>query len=283
MQRLADKDKIVYAPIDDAENNLEERTRPGVSAGVREVVGVFLRFTEGAYAIQRGNSVIQVFTNLPEQVDKAVLSRIQARFAIDGATTPEDFYDQDGIWYRKFKNVDEGFVSMAPLSGYEFLSCQSKISSLSEVEIEEPELTDDRMCEVLRKVGKEYSRKVHGFFAYLFRGVKSFYPSFSSRDVRNIQKAVDSRVLDFDLPEKWFEDLEVFFRQSYAHKFELVKVLMKENMKGLSFADIRYRETIKYLSIFAGITNVERERAIAERLRVLDIEVESQRRFKDAK
>ena len=36
------KNKIIFAPVDDAENNLEERTRKGVSAGVRELIGVFL-------------------------------------------------------------------------------------------------------------------------------------------------------------------------------------------------------------------------------------------------
>ena len=30
----------------------------GVSAGVKEVIGVFLRYTEGAYAVNYGNSSI---------------------------------------------------------------------------------------------------------------------------------------------------------------------------------------------------------------------------------
>ena len=72
MKPLQDPSKLIFAPIDDAENNLQERTAQGVSAGVKEVIGVFLRYTEGAYAVNYGNSSIGLFTNLPEMLDKAV-------------------------------------------------------------------------------------------------------------------------------------------------------------------------------------------------------------------
>jgi hypothetical protein len=91
---MQDTNKIIFAPVDDAENNLEERTRKGVSAGVRELIGVFLRNTEGAYAINNGNRLISLFTNIPDQIDKAVLSRIQSRVQMDGATTVEDTYQK---------------------------------------------------------------------------------------------------------------------------------------------------------------------------------------------
>ena len=39
---------IVYGPIDDAEQALQDRTMQGVSAGVREVVSGFLVGTEGS-------------------------------------------------------------------------------------------------------------------------------------------------------------------------------------------------------------------------------------------
>jgi hypothetical protein len=281
MQRMQDKDKIVYGSIDDAENNLEERTRQGVSSGVREVIGVFLRYTEGAYAIQRGNSVIQVFTNIPEQVDKAVLSRIVSRFPIEGATSPHDFYDQDYIWYRRFSEVEPSFVSMTPIAGYQYLADQAKIASLQKIEASDPEVRDNRMLQAFEKARKAYGLKEHGFFAELFRSVKDSYPSFSSRDVRNIQRAIDARLLDFDLPEKWFEDLDLFFRQPYDRKLEMIKELMRDNMKGLSFSQIRYRETIKYLNIVAEITNVERERAITREVEAMRIHGEAMTRLKN--
>ena len=59
-------------------------------------------YTEGAYAMNYGNSSIGLFTNLPEQLDKAVINRIQGRFKIDGAQSENDFIDQDYLWWKKF-------------------------------------------------------------------------------------------------------------------------------------------------------------------------------------
>ena len=112
MKPLQDPTRLIFAPIDDAENNLQERTAQGVSAGVKEVIGVFLRYTEGAYAMNYGNSSIGLFTNLPEQLDKAVINRIQGRFKIDGAQSENDFIDQDYLWWKKFETTLPGFVSM---------------------------------------------------------------------------------------------------------------------------------------------------------------------------
>ena len=112
MKPLQDPSKLIFAPIDDAENNLQERTAQGVSAGVKEVIGVFLRYTEGAYAVNYGNSSIGLFTNLPEMLDKAVISRVQGRFKIDGARTEHDFLDQDHLWWRKLDDTMPDFVNM---------------------------------------------------------------------------------------------------------------------------------------------------------------------------
>jgi SpoVK/Ycf46/Vps4 family AAA+-type ATPase len=52
MKPMQDPTKIIFAPIDDAENSLQERT------ALKEVIGVFLRYTEGAYAVNYGNSSV---------------------------------------------------------------------------------------------------------------------------------------------------------------------------------------------------------------------------------
>ena len=262
--RFADDDKIVYGAIDDGENVLEDRTRNGVSAGVREVVGVFLRHTEGAYAIHRGNSVIQVFTNLPEQIDKAVLSRIQARFPINGDETEHDFLDQDHIWWRKLEKVNPGFVDMTSPRGYTYLADQGQPKNLGELGGNPKGFADPRIQEIYGKLlAKGLSHKDQDFFASLFAAVHRVYPLFTSRDVRNIQSAVGTRVMDFDLPPEWFETPDLFFRQDYATKLAMLKDLMRANMKGLSFADIRLQETVVYLDGMATIANIDRERRIA--------------------
>lgn len=280
MRRLQDDDKILYAPIDDAENNFEERSRQGVSSGVREIIGVFLRYTEGAYAITRGNAVIDFYTNLPEQLDKAVLSRVQSRFAIDGAATREDFLDQDHMWWRKIKEVDPKVVSQVDPSDYEYFTAQSQLGNLSQLETGgAPSILDERLHPETDRLLNDMGTGHHDFFARFFTEVLRVYPTFSSRDVRNIQQAVNNRLNDFDLPAEWMADPELFFRQSYDRKLAMLKELMRGNMQQLSFADIRWRETVSYCNNLSRILNQDRERKIADLIAEMECHGEAKRRL----
>lgn len=260
---IRDPNKIVFAPIDDAENNLEERTRQGVSSGVREFIGVFLRNTEGAYAINRGNSLISLFTNIPDQIDKAVLSRIQSRIPIDGAKTAEDFIDQDYIWWKKYKLFDENFIPNYPQS-YEFMSSQEELSSINQINQNGLSFNNSDVKNLFEKAEKEKKPGTHEFFGMFYRAIQERYSFFSSRDLRNIQKAVDSRIMDFDMPEIWWEKPNEFFLKNYEFKLNALKNLVIENMKGLSFEEIRLQEAIKYIETAIRINESGLDREIKQ-------------------
>lgn len=274
------KGAIIYAPIDDGENVLEERTRQGVSSGVREVIAAFLRNTEGASAINLGNWVIEIFTNLPEQLDKAVMSRIQYRFSIDGAVTDHDFIDQDYGWWKRYEKLDTSFIGMEAPENYIYGADQRKLVALSEVETSSGvTIKDARLKKIIERVDSKFSRKNHGYFGALYCEVKKEYPFFTSRDARNIQSAVDARILDFDMPEQWFDDVEVFFKKDYDSKVKMLRELVMANMKGLSFLEIRFNEAAKYLDTLAGIANVEFERDAERGLNQLKVNHEAARRY----
>ncbi len=247
MRRLRDDDKIVYGPIDDAENNFMNRSREGVSAGVREVISVFLRNTEGASAIIRGNAVIDLMTNLPELIDPAVLSRIQARFPIDGARTFEDYLDQDRSWWMGFDKLDPKFVSMSNTSNYVFFEAQRSMRTLVDLENQDGDyaVRDPKIQEAIAIAEKKYRPDDHGFFGQLYLEVSRMYPDFSSRDLRNIQSAFDARVYDFDLPPEWFDDTKLFYELDYDRKVELHKQEVKKNRRGLEFSDSRRQEAYR--------------------------------------
>jgi hypothetical protein len=262
MKPLRDSTKIIYAPIDDGENNLEDRTRQGVSAGVREVIGVFLRYTEGAYALNHGNTAIEIFTNLPDQIDKAVLSRIVARFAIDGAEKWEDFLDQDHLWWRKYQKIDPSFIAMNDPKEYTYLAAQALLASVSELAVESSEPKEESIRVIFGKVKNQYDIKEHRFFAELYKEIHAAFPFFTSRDVRNIQQAINNRIMDFEFPQEWFNDPALFFAKDYDTKKNMLTELMKTNMKGLSFAEIRLQEAVKYLDNMVRIASVTREQQI---------------------
>lgn len=263
MKPLQDPTRIIWAPIDDAENILENRLNQGVSEGVKAAIGVFLRYTEGAYSINRGNSTIGVFTNLPEKIDPAVMSRIQSRFAIDGARTEFDFLDQDHLWWSKFEKADPGFVAMNNPDGYEWYSSQGDLSSLGEISesLEKPE--EARIREAYYNTLSEAEPGDHLFFAKYFMAVQRMYPYFSSRDLRNIQSAVNLRIMDFDLPDEWFESPDIFANKDYDTKMNMILELRRANMKGLTFSEIRIQEVNRYLDNMARVADSEFEREVA--------------------
>lgn len=275
MKPLQDPTKLIFAPIDDAENNLQERTTQGVSAGVKEVIGVFLRYTEGAYAVNYGNSSIGLFTNLPEMLDKAVISRVQGRFKIDGARTEHDFLDQDYIWWKKFQDTMPDFVNMDHPETYKYLSDQGLAKSLGDIlnTIDKP--SEQRVHDTFDKVEKLHEANDHMFYATLYTEIQKLFPFFSSRDVRNIQSAISLRLTDFDLEQDWFENPEIYFKKDYDTKFHMLQELMKFNMKGLNFSDIRRQEVIRYLDNVATIADTDFKRKVDDRVNQLNIETEA--------
>lgn len=281
MKPLQDPSKLIFAPIDDAENNLQERTTQGVSAGVKEVIGVFLRYTEGAYAVNYGNSSIGLFTNLPEMLDKAVISRVQGRFKIDGAQTTHDFLDQDHLWWRKLEATMPNFVNMENPNDYTFLQDQGLAKNMGEIlnQIEKP--TEERVHDIYDKVEHQHKTESHLFYANLYKAMQKEFPFFSSRDVRNIQSAISLRLTDFDLEDDWFENPEIYFKQDYNTKFNMLKALMKANMKGLDFSEIRRQEVVRYLDNVATIADTDFKRKVDARVNQLSIETEARKTFEN--
>lgn len=279
MKPMQDPSKIIFAPIDDAENNLQERTAQGVSAGVKEVIGVFLRYTEGAYAVNYGNSAIGLFTNLPEMLDKAVISRVQARFLIDGARTIPDFVDQDYLWWNKLNKTMPGFVNMKDPDNYEFLSEQGLAKNLGEILQHSDRPTEERVLEIYEKTESKFKNDEHLFYAELYKNIQAGFPFFSSRDIRNIQSAVSLRLTDFDLPAEWFEDPTHYFKKDYDTKLVLLQDLMKQNMKGLNFSDIRRQEVVRYLDNVATIADTDFKRKVEQRVGDMKIQMEAREQF----
>ncbi|RMA57159.1 AAA family ATPase [Ulvibacter antarcticus] len=279
MKPLQDPNKLIFAPIDDAENNLQERTAQGVSAGVKEVIGVFLRYTEGAYAINYGNSSIGLFTNLPEMLDKAVISRVQGRFKIDGARTIPDFIDQDYLWWRKLDKTMPDFVNMKNPNDYKFLSEQGLAKNLGEILNMTDKPSEEKILSIYEETEAKHNSTEHLFYAELYKNIQKSFPFFSSRDIRNIQSAVSLRLTDFNLPEDWFQDANLYFKKDYETKFGMLQELMKQNMKGLNFSDIRRQEVIRYLDNVATIADTDFKRKVDARVHDMNVQMEARRMF----
>lgn len=276
---LHDPKRIVFAPIDDAENNLQERSAQGVSAGVAEVVGVFLRMTEGAYAVDHGNNLINLYTNLPEKIDKAVLSRVQGRTHMAGAKTMEDFLDQDYIGLiRPFQKLVPGFVDFSDPKSYKYMSAQDLAGQVKQA-YEAKKTSEVKFIEeLLDEAKKKYPVNSPEFFAYVDTQIASRF-TYTSRDKRNIQSAVKTRMFDFDFPQEWLDEAEVFFRKDYDTKKGMIIEQMRANLKGKSFAEIYFEEAVFYFDNLATISDKDFERKVGETLLALRVQEEARGRF----
>jgi hypothetical protein len=272
-------ESIIYAPIDDGDGKLRDRGARGTSAGVIEIVESFLVNTEGASSAKRGNRLIQIYTNLPETLDKAVLSRIQKRSLIEGAVSLEDFLDQDYIWWHAYDDMVPGFVSMKKPQEYEFMSAQDIVDQIADKLEEQAESKVYKIQNIIRKTFDEFSIDEHLFFAKLYWNVKQEFPHFTSRDVRNIQSAVNTRLTDFDFPAEWMEDHKYFFARDYDEKLSMLRELMMANMKGLSFPEVRFQEVVRYLDNMATIVDREFESKVQQRVDEYKVEKEARRRI----
>ena len=117
------------------------------------------------------------------------------------------------------------------------------------------------------------------FFASLYKEIQAIFPFFSSRDVRNIQSAISLRLTDFDLEKDWFENPEIYFKRDYETKHNMLQELMKANMKGLNFSDIRRQEVVRYLDNVATIADTDFKRKVDARINQLNIETKARETF----
>ena len=89
------------------------------------------------------------------------------------------------------------------------------------------------------------------------------------------------RLTDFDLPSNWFENPELYFKKDYDTKFGMLQELMKGNMKGLNFSDIRRQEVVRYLDNVATIADTDFKRKVERRVADMEVQLEARKRFEE--
>ncbi len=212
-------------------------------------------------------------------LDKAVISRVQGRFKIDGAQTEHDFLDQDHLWWRKLQTTMPDFVNMKDPNHYTYLQDQGLAQNMGEILSTINKPTEERVHAVYDQVEKQFQTDEHQFYANFYKEIQTIFPFFSSRDVRNIQSAISLRLTDFDLEPSWFDNPEIYFNQTYETKFNMLQELMRATMKGLDFSEIRRQEVIRYMDNVATIADTDFKRQVDSRVNQLHIELEARRKF----
>ena len=173
------------------------------------------------------------------------------------------------------------FVNMSNPEKYKFLSEQGLAKNLGEILNHTDKPSEERVLEIYEKTEIKHKNTEHLFYAELYKNIQKEFAFFSSRDIRNIQSAVSLRLTDFDLPKDWFNDASLYFKKDYDTKYGMLQDLMKQNMKGLNFSDIRRQEVIRYLDNVATIADTDFKRKVDSRVHDMNVQMEAQRIVKD--
>lgn len=211
-RRFSDTSRIIYGVMDDVEGVLKSIEGNRSAESTEGIISVFLTFSEGATASRELNWLLRLLTNLPEKIYQPVMSRIQDKYDIEGAVTVEDFLDQDWIWRQDIAKQDSTFDDMQDPPKHVYMTTQGKMVSLSALYAKEPiEPREGTLRKIFEEVRKTFREDEHMFYAQVYAKVKQAFPtSFSSRDVRNVQVAINARRTDFDVDPQWLEKREAF-------------------------------------------------------------------------
>jgi hypothetical protein len=171
------------------------------------------------------------------------------------------------------------FVNMKNPDNYQYLQDQGLAKNMGEILNKVDKPSEERVHAIYDKVEKQFKTSEHLFYANLYKDMQKVFPFFSSRDVRNIQSAISLRLTDFDLEQSWFENPEVYFKKDYQTKFNMLQELMRANMKGLDFSEIRRQEVVRYIDNVATIADTDFKRKVDARVDQLHIETEAREKF----
>lgn len=262
---LRNPNVITYAPWDDIENLLKDRSRQGASEGEGHIISGVLTETEGATAVNHGNYFIQIFSNYPGGIDAAILSRVQSRTLLGGPTTYEDFMALDYLWYKLHEEQISGLIGDKKPLLTEFEKSMQIPEFLANIEFDESVLRPE-ILEIAKKVDDQFDSSNDPRWAATFQDLMSNqYDFWTARESRNVQSGIDLILMDFDMEKQMFEKRSVFFDKSYEERVGILKELKRARAKEVDFYKIWRQEMLKHASSLITIKSEKIDQKIAER------------------
>ncbi|MEO0937632.1 MAG: ATP-binding protein [Pseudomonadota bacterium] len=257
---------IGFGTIDDIDQIAGKRGDRQSSAGQQEVTAVFMNAFAGANTVVRGNCTFGMFSNYPENVDDALRQRAGARFLVDGPQTREDYIDILALLMGKNHDIPVG--DHALMSAQEIKRAVAA-SFDSHNRPQEPglEAVFDRVAE---QVGELDTLAKMG--AYL-KAIQEADARFTGRAIKNITDAVKVRAMDFELPDEWMENPELFLRKSYDEKSAMIaelrvpitRQMVIQEINRYADSEFRYADKSDEVAIEGMVRDMQRSEAAKRR------------------
>ncbi|MEM6409711.1 MAG: ATP-binding protein [Pseudomonadota bacterium] len=261
INNVIDPNVIGFGTIDDIDQLAGKRGDRQSSAGQLEITAVLMESFAGANTVVRGNCTFGMFSNYPENVDDALRQRAGARFLVDGPQTRDDYVDILNLLMGKNHNI--------PLGDFEPFAAQEIKKAVAASFESHSKPHEEGLLKVFDRVSSEIGElnTINKLGTYL-KGIQEADHRFTGRAIKNITDAVKVRAMDFELPDEWMEEPDLFLFKSYDEKKGMIEELRQPITVEMviqeinRYADSEFRYADK--SDEVAIANMVREYGLTE-------------------
>ncbi|MGL4239253.1 ATP-binding protein [Tabrizicola sp.] len=216
---VVDPSVIGFGTIDDIDQVAGKRGDRQSSAGQQEVTAVFMGAFAGAGTVVRGNCTFGMFSNYPENVDDALRQRAGARFLVDGPQSKEDYIDILSLLLGKNHAI--------PVGDHELFAAQEIKKAVAASFEGHSKPHEEGLLKVWDQVAKDIGPlDTLAKMGMYLKAIQQADERFTGRAVKNITDAVKVRAMDFELPDEWMENPDLFLFKPYDEKLTMIRGLM---------------------------------------------------------
>ncbi|MEM1373243.1 MAG: ATP-binding protein [Pseudomonadota bacterium] len=267
INNVIDPGSIGFGTIDDIDQLAGKRGDRQSSAGQLEITAVLMESFAGANTVVRGNCTFGMFSNYPENVDDALRQRAGARFLVDGPQTREDYIDILALLMGKNHDI--------PVGQHEMMAAQEIKQAVAASFESHAKPHEAGLLEVFDRVHRQVGEldTLAKLGTYL-KGIQEADSRFTGRAIKNITDAVKVRAMDFELPDEWMEEPELFLRKGYDDKKAMIA-----NLRVPITTEMVIQEINRYADSEFRYADKSDEVAITEMVRDMGRTAEAKKRY----
>jgi energy-coupling factor transporter ATP-binding protein EcfA2 len=259
INNVVDPNVIGFGTIDDIDQLAGKRGDRQSSAGQLEITAVLMESFAGANTVVRGNCTFGMFSNYPENVDDALRQRAGARFLVDGPQTREDYIDILYLLMGKNHSI--------PVGDHELFAAQEIKKAVAASFDGHSKPHEEGLLKVFERVSKDIGAldTIAKLGAYL-KGIQEADPRFTGRAIKNITDAVKVRAMDFELPDEWMEEPDLFLFKGYDEKLGMIREMTRpitvemviQEINRYADSEFRYADKSDEIAIENAVRDMQR-------------------------
>ncbi|MFZ3582990.1 AAA family ATPase [Loktanella sp. DJP18] len=264
---IIDPAVIGFGTIDDIDQLAGKRGDRKSSAGQLEITAVLMESFAGANTVVRGNCTFGMFSNYPENVDDALRQRAGARFLVDGPQSRDDYIDILTLLMGKNHDI--------PLGNHDLFAAQAIQKAVAASYASHTRPHEEGLLRVFERVQAQHGDldTLAKLGTYL-KAIQEADERFTGRAIKNITDAVKVRAMDFELPDEWMENPDLFLRRDYDTKSAMIRDLRQPIT-----TDMVLQEINRYADSEFRYADKSDEIAIANAVRDMTRMEEARRRY----